>query len=113
MKRLIDGKCYDTEKAQNKAEFILPPGGIGDTEWADRWLIETLYRTPKGNYFIHGRGGVSTRWATIELLEGDPVSCDGEGISVVTPMGALKWLEKSSQCVPDDCPEIAALVEDA
>jgi hypothetical protein len=112
MNKLVNGKFYDTKKAQSKVEFMLPPGGMGDGDWVDLWRIETLYRTAKGNYFVHGKGGINTRWATIELLEGEHVG-DGEDILVVTPMVALKWLEERNLCVPDDCPEIAALVEDA
>jgi len=41
MKGIIDGKIYDTEKAQEIA-----------SDWEDD-VSETLYRTEKGEYFLY------------------------------------------------------------
>lgn len=47
-------KMYNTDTA--KAVFNRS-GGRGEGRF-----YETLYKTKRGDYFIHGKGGVLTRW---------------------------------------------------
>lgn len=58
MRRVIDGKAFDTKTAENLAEATSPhnPGDF------HKWT-ETLYRTPKGAYFLEGEGGALSSWA--------------------------------------------------
>lgn len=91
MKRVINGKVYNTETA---TEVASDSYGYGNDFHA--W-DETLYRTPKGAYFLRGSGGARTKW-------GEQVSQNtwsgGEGIEVLTEAEALEWCERH-QVDPD------------
>lgn len=52
MKKIIDRKMYDTEKADFIADYE-------NEYWSSdfHYYEETLYRTKNGKYFIHGSGG--------------------------------------------------------
>ena len=58
MKKVINGKLYDTATAEQLAEDW---NGLSDSDF--KCCTETLYKTPKGNYFLHGEGGALTEWA--------------------------------------------------
>ncbi len=87
MRKIIDGKRYDTETAQRiaSAESSCNPTDFGYWE-------ETLYRTGKGAYFIHGEGGAMSRWS-------EPVGSNGrgggEGIMVLSDAEAREWCESN------------------
>ena len=85
MKRVIEGMCYDTEKAE-KVEA-----------WGNRlsssdfhYCRETLYKTKNGRFFLHGDGGALTQWS-------EPVGNNGRGgcekIVPMTSEEALEWCE--------------------
>ena len=57
MKRIIDGKVYDT----STAEEICYDGYSDSRDFSH--YCETLYRTKKGQYFIHGYGGPMSQYA--------------------------------------------------
>lgn len=48
MRRVLDMKLYDTERAEQIARCA-PPTGRDDREY----MVETLYRTADGEYFVH------------------------------------------------------------
>ena len=104
MKRIIEGKCYDTATATEVASSYYSYKGDFD------WVEETLYRTKSGRYFMHGMGGAHTRWCWYDenIWRGD-----GEGIVALTPAEAVEWLEANGKDVPAGCPEIEALVTEA
>lgn len=85
MKRVIDGKRYNTDTAQRiaGAESSCNPGDF-------RYWEETLYRTKKGAFFVHGEGGPMSRWS-------EPVGSNGRGGgSGIMPMSdaeAREWCE--------------------
>ena len=81
MKRIVDGKRYDTETAQKIGEAS--SGNYSDF----RYWSETLYKTKKGAYFIAGEGGAASRWGK----SSGNVSWGDEGIIVLTPAEALAW----------------------
>jgi hypothetical protein len=85
MKRVIDGKRYDTDTAQRiaGAESSCNPGDF-------RYWEETLYRTKRGAYFIHGEGGAMSRWSRPVGSNGQT---GGEGIEVLTEDEARQWCE--------------------
>jgi hypothetical protein len=103
MKKVVEGKRYDTKTATEVASdgYSYP----GDYKYWE----ETLYRTKSGRYFLHGKGGADTEWGN---QVGQNERCDGQNIVVMTPGEALEWLENSGKDVPKGCPEIEALVEE-
>ena len=85
MKKVIDGKFYDTEKAEFIGEAHY--GYRGDF---DHWS-EGLYRSPGGQYFIAGEGGARSAYARqVEQNNWE----GGEGLRLCTPNEALAWAER-------------------
>ena len=87
MKKIIDGKVYNTETAEEVARYA---NGRSYSDF--HYLDETLYRTKKGAWFIHGCGGAMTGWAE---SCGDNSYTSGNGIVVLTEEEALAWCETS------------------
>ena len=57
MKKIIDGKLFNTETAERICSTgFSSPGDF--SYWKD-----TLYKTKKGTYFIHGKGGPRSHYA--------------------------------------------------
>jgi len=105
MKRIIDGKRYDTDTAKEVANWS---NGLGYSDFSH--CIEELYRTKNGNYFLHGEGGPKSSYAKSCGNNSWGGSCN---IIAMTPAAALNWLENSELDVPEDCPELSELVTDA
>ena len=84
MKRIIDGKTYNTETAQKIHEYSR--GYAGDFHQ----FSEALYLTKKGAWFLAGEGGPMTRYATHHT---DGSRSGGEDLIVLTPDEALDYLE--------------------
>ena len=84
MKRIINGKRYNTETATTVATASW--GSAGDF----RAFQESLYLTQRGNWFLAGEGGPLTKWA--RPAEGGG-TCGGAGIIPMTENDALDWLE--------------------
>lgn len=83
MKRIINGKRYDTETAELIAEHShLYAGDLGRFE-------EALYRTKNGAWFLAGEGGPASKYARHEGNE----SLSSKGLRVLTPEHAQAWLE--------------------
>jgi len=84
MKKIIDGKTYNTETA----EFIRNySNGLGNRDF--RNLDEDLYITKKGAFFLSGSGGAMTKYS-------EPcgnMTGGGEGVIALTNQEALDWLE--------------------
>lgn len=87
MKRVRDRRLYDTEQADQIAEYA-PITDRGDFNY----LIERLYRTPEGEYFLHGKGGASTKYR--KRISGGHT--DGEELRLLTEEEALDWCEHRS-----------------
>jgi hypothetical protein len=104
MRKIINGKQYDTDTARRVAIYK------NNYSYNDfKWLCEELYRTKNGNYFLFGEGGAMTRWAS---SYGNSWS-EGSGIKALSIEEALNWLEDNKIELPDDCPEIAELITEA
>ncbi|MEW6365189.1 MAG: hypothetical protein AB1714_11205 [Acidobacteriota bacterium] len=86
MRRVIDGKVYDSQRAEQLAEAS---GGGASVRDFSHW-DETLYRTQRGAYFIHGSGGPLTHWARHRGNE----TSGGEGMRTLTEAQAREWVEK-------------------
>lgn len=85
MKRIINGKKYDTETATMIHEW---DNGhyTGDFEHCE----EALYRTRKGAYFLAGSGGPMSKYAESRGNE----TSGGEAITPITETEAREWLEE-------------------
>lgn len=84
MKAIIEGKRYNTETATEIAS------NSASTSRGDfRWFAESLYRTPRGNWFLAGAGGPMTRYAR-RVGNGHT---SGSGIIRLSDDEARSWLE--------------------
>ena len=87
MKKIINGRKYDTETAKFIAKW-------DNDELGGRYVEEKLYRKKTGEFFIDGYGGAMSKYcravgnACIEGREIVPISKDE----------AKEWLEKYSTC---------------
>lgn len=84
MKKIINGKKYNTETAQKM--------GGRDNGYAVNdfnYMIETLYRKKTGEFFLHGEGGGLSRYAS---AYGDSMGW-GEQIIPLTEKEAEEWAE--------------------
>lgn len=87
MKAIIDGKRYDTETS---TEIARAESDASYTDFA-HWT-ETLYRTPKGNYFLAGFGNGLSKYA--EHYRDHYTS--GEEIIPFTEGEAFAWAQVNS-----------------
>lgn len=85
MKRIIEGKKYDTETADCIAE--LDNGYYGNDF---KRCKESLYRTKKGTWFLAGEGGPMSKYARPL----GNMTTGGEGLEPITPDHARQWLEE-------------------
>lgn len=83
MKKIINGKKYDTETAKAMGYWCNMTYGLNFVE-------ETLYKKKTGEYFLHGEGGPATKYA--EIYENN--SSSGEKIIPMTEDEAKDWAEK-------------------
>lgn len=58
MKKIINGKLYDTSTAHLVGEWDNQRHGSFD------YVAESLYRKRTGEFFLHGEGGARSRYAT-------------------------------------------------
>lgn len=93
MKKIINGKKYDTETAK---ELYCASNGYTRRDFG--FAEETLFRKKTGEYFIYGNGGAASRWA--ERVD-DHTRCGGSGIEPITEAEAREWVEKWSDGDPD------------
>ena len=85
MKKIINGKRYDTDAARKLGEHW---NGYGDNDF--RFVNETLYITKTGNYFLRGEGGPMSKYAK-------PVGNSISWGDVIIPMSltdAQEWAEE-------------------
>ena len=83
MKVIIERKSYNTETATKIAKW---DNGRYRNDFSA--IEETLYRTKKGQYFIHGWGGAATSYAK---TFGNS-SSEGESIKLMSQDEAIDWL---------------------
>lgn len=85
MKKIINGKVYDTETATRVAGWS---NNLGYSDF--NWREEALYRKKTGEFFLHGAGGPRTNYAErVGNMWGD-----GEKIMPMTYAEAQKWAEE-------------------
>lgn len=84
MKKIIDGKRYDTEKAEEIAAWW---NGYAKNDF--KRCEEVLFKTARGNYFLHGEGGAMSAYSK---PCGD-MTGGGEDIIPMTREEAIRWCE--------------------
>lgn len=87
MRKIIDGKLYDTDTATKICE-IYCPHHRGDFQWHDT----ALYRTKNNAFFLAGRGGAASMWARA-VPSG---STGGEGLRAVSIEEAKRLVEQNA-----------------
>ena len=85
MKKVIDGKLYNTNTAQEIAS-----DSHGYTSDFHHWS-ETLYQTRKGSWFLYGEGGALSQYS---VSIGQNESGGGRQVIPFTDGEALRWLEQ-------------------
>jgi hypothetical protein len=84
MKKIVDGKVYNTETAECIAEW---DNGFYGNDF--KRCEESLYKTKKGAYFLAGEGGPMSKYARpVGNMTGG-----GDGLEPITEHEAQKWLE--------------------
>lgn len=84
MKKIIDGRKYDTETAE---KVLTHDNGYYQTDFY--WCEETLYRKKTGEFFIYGEGGAASKYSKI-CGNG---SCGGCAIVPLTEGEAMEFVE--------------------
>ena len=86
MKKIIDGKLYDTETAKEMGSWSNAGG------WRDfSHMEETLYRKRTGEYFLFGEGGPMSKYA---VSQGQNSWSGGREIIPLTAANAREWAEE-------------------
>ncbi len=85
MKKIINNKLYDTTTAQLVGSWDNNMGGTFD------YAAESLYRKRTGEFFLHGKGGARSRYAT---HCGNDSWGSGEAIIPLTWEAARQWAEE-------------------
>ncbi|MDY2723912.1 MAG: hypothetical protein SOV20_08880 [Coriobacteriales bacterium] len=87
MRRIIDGRVYDTETAQQVGGDC-SPAGLGPRDF--QWYEENLFRKRTGEYFLYGEGGPASPYA-------EPYGQTGrQGGAMIRPLTydeAREWAE--------------------
>ena len=91
MKSIINGKRYDTTIATQIA-FWKSGMDDGDLHYFD----ETIFKTARGTYFLHGRGGPLSKYR--HALKGRPSGvAGGSQIVPLTDQEAITWLQEHGE----------------
>lgn len=86
MKKIINGKKYDTETAQELGTWE------NTADASDfNWTAETLYQKRTGEFFIFGEGGPASRYA---VAEGTNWWSGGKKILPLSWEAAREWAEE-------------------
>ena len=85
MRKLIDGKLYDTTTAEMIHGW---DNGFPGSDFKS--CSETLYRTKKGAWFLHGEGGPMSQYA--RSIDNNAMGF-GEQIQPMDKDEVITWLE--------------------
>lgn len=86
MKKIIGGRCYNTDTAKNL-------GSTGYSHPGDfSFWVERLYRKKTGEFFLHGVGGPMSKYAH---QVGPNEWSGGEEIHPLSLEEAREWAEKN------------------
>jgi len=84
MREVYNGKIYDTDKAE---EIASRANGYYKSDHG--YYEESLYRTPKGTWFLAGEGGPASHYA--ERVGN--ASIGGSGVTPISEVDAFNWLQ--------------------
>lgn len=87
MKKIINGKLYDTDTAK---EIAVWSNGRSYSDF--HHCVETLYKKRTGEYFLHGAGGPMSKYAE---SCGDNSWSGGSRITPLSYKAAKEWAEKN------------------
>ena len=93
MKRIINGKTYNTATAQHVCDLACS-SNPGDFSYHDT----SLYRSPKGQFFVCGEGGAMSMWSE---SAGPNSWSGGKGLRLVDEAEARAIME-SAGCTEED-----------
>lgn len=85
MKKIIDGKKYDTETAEKVATWW---NGRSSSDF--NFCQEAVYRKKNGEFFLAGEGGARSKYA---VSCGQNAWCGGSDIAPLTEAEARAWVE--------------------
>lgn len=103
MKKIINGKVYDTEKAKELGTYSNAGG------WRDfNHFEETLYQKRTGEFFLFGEGGPMTRYAE---AEGQNSWSGGRRIMPMSYDEARQWAEENLSA--DEYEEIFGAIDES
>ena len=88
MKRIINGKSYNTDTATLIAET---DNGLSHSDF--KVIEEDLYKTKKGQYFISYFGGAATCYA----VRNGQWASEGRGIKLLSDTEAMRFLESNDE----------------
>ena len=86
MKKIINGKVYDTEKAKKVASWY---SSYARNDF--HYYEEELYQKKTGEFFLHGEGNAASPYSR---SCGQNEWCGGEKIEPLTYKEAQEWAEK-------------------
>jgi hypothetical protein len=85
MKKIINGKKYDTETATLIGDWW---NRLGSNDFG--YCVERLYKKKTGEFFLNGEGGANTKYAT----KYGNMYGSGETIEPLTVDEAKAWAER-------------------
>jgi len=91
MKKIINGKRYDTEAKHTTKVASHGDGYVGDFH---HWQ-EDLYRTGHGNWYLVGEGGALSRYS--EPVCGGGMGGTSDVVVPLTETEAQRWLEEAGE----------------
>jgi len=106
MKQIIDGKTYNTETA-TVVGTVRSKGVLSYDDF--RRYLATLYKTPKGRFFVFGEGGPMTIFAR-PCGNG---TIGGSGFVALEPEEALELAESAGIDADTIAEHFGDLIEDA
>lgn len=93
MKRIIEGRVYNTATAARICEVPCETYDRGNWHWHDT----SLYKSPRGAYFIAGEGGPLSMWAEVM----GTARRSGSGLRVITEEEARAFAEAADLCAEE------------
>ncbi|MFP4017955.1 MAG: hypothetical protein ACLFUH_01790 [Bacteroidales bacterium] len=97
MKKVIDGRRYDTDKAERICGYAF--SNRNDFNFIE----EDLFRSPKGQLFIAGTGGPMSKY---RKNVGNGHVSGGSDIRLVTESEAKEWIEIHQDRIEKEADEV-------
>jgi len=88
MRKIINGKLYDT----NKAKLV---ASVGNGYYGNDFhrCVEDLYRTSKGAWFLHGEGGPLSKYGK----QHGSTKCGSSELRSMETDEVVEWLENHNR----------------